>query len=443
MNSNDQEVRTSPWGDPLKYRWLIFGVTGFVYFLAWLHRVAPTVVARDLAVAFNADATMLGVIASAYYYLYSAVQPPVGLLADTLGPKKVVTLFTAVAAVGCVIFASATDAWMATIGRALIGAGVGGVFVPAIKLFSRWFRPDEFAGLTGLLLTVGCMGSLTGALPLTYLVVLTGWRASFMAVGGVTLLMALLSWLILRDRPTDKGWAPVPGTFSVDSQGAGEAPDGIGPLKRLGMVFQNRNFWMVCGATFFSGGASLSFQGLWAVPFLTDVYGMSRVKAGGMLMLIPLGFGVAAPTVGFLSDRLGLNRKMVLVVALTLASAIWGIFLVSGGKPPLLLIPFLYFSMGMLSGGSLPLYMTITKELFPPWLTGTAVGLMNPAAFLATALYQPFTGWLLDMVGPTSSGVYPLQAYRNVFITFMISCLLSLVSVSILSQERKPVKETA
>ncbi len=63
------------------------------------------------------------------------------------------------------------------------------------------------------------------------------------------------------------------------------------------------------------------------------------------------------------------------------------------------------------------MYMTMLKEFFPPWLTGTAVGLMNPAAFLAAALFQPFTGYLMDAVGRTGS-TYPLEAYQQVFTVY-------------------------
>ncbi|MBW2085961.1 MAG: hypothetical protein JRI54_08045, partial [Deltaproteobacteria bacterium] len=93
----------------------------------------------------------------------------------------------------------------------------------------------------------------------------------------------------------------------------------------------------------------------------------------------------------------------------------------------------LFLIMGFCGGGGLPLYMTITKELFPPWLTGTAVGLMNPSAFLATALYQPFTGYLLDRVGLLASGGYPLKAYQHIFIVFLISYILAFLIAMMIS----------
>ena len=420
-----------------RYGWLIFSVLAAIYFIACLHRVAPTVIARDLAQAFNADAVVLGVIASSYFYLYSAVQPPVGILADTIGPRMVVTIFTFIAAIGGFIFATADSATMSTIGRALVGAGVGGVFVPALKIFSRWFRASEFASLTGILLAVSGLGGLAAALPLTYMVLFLGWRISFVILAVFSLFLAVICWVVVRDRPEDKGWPPVEIDVAHSAHIASEPQEDMGTFKRLGIIFRNFNFWMITTALFFSGGAALAFQGLWAVPYLIDVYGLSRAKAGGLLMLIPFGFAVGAPLFGLLIDRFAFNRKMVIVGSTLVSILSWIILLIFGGRTSYLLVIPLFLSFGLLGGGSLTIFMTITKELFPPWLTGTAVGLMNPAGFLATAFYQPLTGLLLDRVGQLDSGAYPLEAYQHVFIAFLISFIIALMATLMLSPPKK------
>jgi len=416
-----------------RYRWLIFGILGTIYFLACLHRVAPTVIARDLAQAFNADAVVLGLIASSYFYLYSAVQPPVGILTDTIGPRMVVTIFTVIAAAGGFIFGTASNAAMSMLGRALIGVGVGGVFVPSLKIFSRWFRASEFASLTGILLAISGLGGLSAALPLTYLVLFLGWRLSFVLLGAFSLFLALICWVVVRDRPEDKGWPPMEIEVAQSQPVASELPEDMRTFKRLGLILRSFNFWMITLALFFSGGVSLTFQGLWAVPYLIDAYGLSRAKAGGLLMLIPFGFAIGALVFGLLIDRLALNRKSVVICSMSLSISCWIILLFFGGRSSYLLVILLFLALGLLGGGYLTVIMTITKELFPTWLTGTAVGLINPAAFLATALYQPLTGFLLDRVGPLDSGAYPLEAYQLVFIVFLISISIALIATIMLS----------
>lgn len=415
-------------GDPLHYRWVIFVVLGAIYFLACLHRISPTVIARDLVLEFGADATALGLMSSAYFYLYAAAQPPVGVLSDTWGPRAVTTVFAFIACIGVFVFGFAPNMAVATIGRALIGIGVGGVFVPALKIFSKWFRSREFAAMTGVFLAMGNAGNLAASLPLTYLVLLLGWRMSHAAIGGATFLLIVMSWLVLRDKPEDKGWPPVTEALHQSVREASDAPAGISTRKRLGIVFSKPKFWMVTASTFFFGGPTLTFQGLWAVPYLMDVYGYDRVRAGGLLMLLPLGFIIGAPAFGFLADRLPVGRKPVLLASLGLALSFWALFLFSGGRPHPAFIGPAFLIIGACGGGSLSLYMTITKELFPPWLTGTAIGLMNPAAFFSTALFQPFSGYLMDAVGPVGA-VYPVAAYQNVFIAISVFMVLGLFSI--------------
>jgi MFS family permease len=141
-------------------------------------------------------------------------------------------------------------------------------------------------------------------------------------------------------------------------------------------------------------------------------------------MILPLGFIIGSPLLGFLADGLNMGRKRILLITVFPSVACWSVFFLSGGKPNSSFIIPLFFLMGLCGGGALSLYMTILKEFFPPRLTGTAVGLMNPAAFLATALFQPFTGYLLDAVGRTGSA-YPLEAYHQVFTVFFISMLIA------------------
>lgn len=421
--------------DPFKYRWLMFCVVGVIYFFVCLHRISTTVIARDLVIAFDADATALGLMSSAYFYLYAAVQPPVGVLSDTLGPRRVIASFTVIACMGAVIFGTASNMTMATLGRALIGIGVGGVFIPGLKIFSRWYRKREFAGVTGAFLAAGNGGNLSASLPLTYLVLSLGWRTSFLAIGGFSLLMAMVSWGILRDKPEDKGWRPIEAEENPSYPISEDAQGSIGTHKRLAMVLRKPSFWMVAISTFFFGGPALTFQGLWAVPYLMDVHGFSRLQAGGLLMMIPLGFIIGAPTFGFLSDRVSVSRKGILLFSLGLGMGCWAFFFLTGGRPAAVYLVPLFLIMGTCGGGSLSLYMTITKELFPSWLTGTALGLVNPAAFLSTALFQPFTGFLMDTVG-RAGAIYPLEAYYQVFACFFISMTIGIMTLIPLSIEK-------
>jgi sugar phosphate permease len=417
--------------DPFRYRWLMLGVLGLIYFMACLHRIAPTIIAKDLVFEFGADATALGLMASTYFYLYAAVQPPVGILSDKIGPRKVATIFALIACAGCLVFALAPNMLMAGVGRGLVGIGVGGIFVPGLKIFSGWYKPTEFATVTGIFLALGNLGNLSGSLPLTYLVMHLGWRSSFLAIAGVALPLAVLAWWILRDKPEDKGWPPIVTHPLEPAPAAAALPADPSAGKGFGLIFKSSGFWMITLSYFFTSGPGLSFQGLWSVPYLMDVYGFTRLQAGGTLMALPLGFIIGSPLIGILADRLRIGRKKMLLLTLLPSVSFWCLLFLSGGKINSAFIVPLFFLMGVFGGGSLSLYMTILKEFFPPRLTGTAVGFMNPAGFLAAALFQPFTGYLMDAVGRKGSA-YPLAAYQNVFTVFVISMLVAYALILLL-----------
>ena len=406
----------------------MFVIGGIIYFFACLHRVSPTVIAHDLTLEFTLNATMLGLIASAYFYLYAFIQPPVGILSDTIGPRRVVTFFTLIACIGSVVFGMAVNPVMAIVGRCLIGIGVGGIFVPVLKLFSQWFRPNEFASLTGIMLAIGYLGGIFASAPLTLLVLHVGWRISFVIIGVLTIIMGGLFWIIARDKPEDKGWPSIANNTSM-SEGTEDIPGTITNRQRLKMVIIHPGFWLITLSIFFVGGAGITFSGLWAVPFLMDIHHYSRMEAGGMLMLSMIGFAVGAAMSGVLTDRLGLNKKAIIIITLSLGFIYYSLFSTIGDRIPHFVLIIIFFVMGVFGGGTVPIFMAMTKELFPNWLTGTAIGLMNPAAFLATAIYQPITGLLMDRVGKTASGTFPYEAYQKVFIMVLGAFIISFIFI--------------
>ena len=412
------------------YRWTLLGIVSVLYYFVCLHRVSPTVVARDLVQSFQADAVTLGLISSAYFYLYSSLQPVVGYLTDTVSPRKIMALFFAASAVGAVIFGIAPNATVAVLGRLLIGAGLAGIFVPALKLFSHWYRVDQYSGLTGLMLMVGGLGSISAALPLTYLVVLSGWRNAFIGIGVFSVVLALICWAVVRDTPEEKNW-PSPGVAHASPK----KESAVGFRKKSAMIAGSLDFWIIFFSTFFTGGASLSFQGLWSIPYLMDVFGLDRIYAGSILMLFPLGFALGGPTLGFLVERLHLSHKRVLLSGLLIASLGWTVMLTLDGHGPVFVVASLLFVFGFIGGGTLPLYYTITRDLFPTWLMGTASGLMNAAAFLGTAVYQPFTGYLLKGFS-LQPGVFSFEGYRLLLSVFIASYMIAFIATLMLKSGR-------
>jgi len=150
----------------LSYRWLIFVIMASIYFAAFFHRVCPAVIALDIQETFNISAELVGLLASAYFYGYAIIQFPAGLLSDSFGPRKSVTLFAIIGAVGSILFGLAPNIETALVGRVLVGLGAGMVFAPTMKILSSWFRVNEFTKMNAIFLATGGVGALSAAEPL-------------------------------------------------------------------------------------------------------------------------------------------------------------------------------------------------------------------------------------------------------------------------------------
>ena len=391
-----------PYRDP--HRWTVFSVICLVYFFVYFHRVSTSVIVPDLLKAFDTHATALGLMSSMYFYIYALEQPLVGYLTDRLGPVRVIGVWSLVAAVGCFMFGMAPNIFWASVARALIGFGVGGVYVPAIKAFSQWFRKKEFSFMIGLLMSVGNFGAVIATTPLAWSVDLWGWRITFYVIGGITLILAFVALVFTRDKPEPQTPA-IPGKFHCDQ---------ASPESSVSQILVSGRLWLI--ATIFLGiyGTVLTLQGLWATPFLMSALGIARIHASKLNMLIPIGFIIGSPLIGWLSERLSWPKITTLRVIIFINIISWiGItfcytWLGAVGLSVMLLV------MGLAGGGFISVFWGVIRETTPEKTLGMVSGLINPAPFVGVAVFQVVTGTILNRTEPID-GLYPLSGFTDAF----------------------------
>ncbi|OLC37452.1 MAG: hypothetical protein AUH81_06020 [Candidatus Rokubacteria bacterium 13_1_40CM_4_69_5] len=361
---------------PSPYRWVILGVTVIAFMQTHLHRMAfapliPTFVG-DLGLSYAAA----GTIQTAYFWTYTVVQVPVGVIADRWGTRRVMLACTALLTLGVVAFAlSATFAASIT-ARMLVGLGAAAVWVPAMRLVSEWFPPGEWARATGMVSAGGGIGGTLGLLLVPWLASVWGWRWAYGATAAPALLTLALIALCLRPGPG--------GTAAGASPGS------------LGTVLATRALWPFNLMVFFSYGAYFSF--LTFLPaFLVKVLGATQPEAGAITGLITAGTIVSWPLAGWLSDRQG-RRKPITLLSQTASVASCVVFA--------LVVPELSLSgaavtallTGILVGGEiLPFVMVV--ELFPPALAATAAGVANAACFVGSMVLPIVLGRIVDVTG--------------------------------------------
>jgi len=419
--SENKKQRTS-----LSYRWLIFSILAIGYAIVYFHRVAPAVVAPELTKSFAIKGAALGALASAYFYPYALMQIPSGLLSDSLGPKKTVTLFTLVAALGAILFGLSPTLFTAILGRTMVGLGVAVLFIPTLKILANWFKKERFAIVTGFLMAIGGVGWLSAATPLALLTLWIGWRATFIIMGFVSLVLALLTYLIVKDSP--------PSLVALGSpQTKDKTPKSSGGEKRLPLfmgvkiVLSEKKFWPLAIWFFCTGGILFGFGGLWAGPYLTQVYGLSKTQAGNILTMIAVGMIGGSPLLGYLSEKVFRARKPVLLISSSIITGTWVLLVFWIDGLTIASLYGLFILLGIFASGIVTIGFTVAKELFPIQVAGTSTGITNLFPFAGGALFQPLIGLILDYSGKLGT-IYSTEAYQISFIGFLIAAILALVS---------------
>ncbi|OIP99512.1 MAG: MFS transporter [Zetaproteobacteria bacterium CG2_30_46_52] len=405
-----------------RLQWSAFIVVGLAYVLSFFHRFAPAAIADDLQQAFATSGAELGALAATYFYIYTLMQIPTGILADTLGPRRIVAIGGLIAGIGSILFGLADTLTMASIGRLLVGLGVSVTFISLLKLNASWFHDRQFATMTGATILLGNAGSLLAAAPLAWALGFVSWRTVFVAVGVFSIVLGVFSWWLVRNKPGDVG---LPSMRELDGKVSHAAHDGHW-YDGLLVVLKNRATWPGLFVNMGLAGSLFTFAGLWAVPFLRDCYGMDRAMATEHTTLLLAGFAIGAFFIGTLSDRLG-RRKPVMIAGALVYCLCWLPMLANAPMSSLVSYS-LFFLMG-LSAPSFTLSWSCAKEVNPPALSGMATSVVNVGAFLGTAILQPLVGWAIDVSHSGNINALVAADYQWGIAILLTFSLLGLIAI--------------
>lgn len=402
----------------VRLRWTGFAIVGLAYVLSFFHRFAPAAISGDLQQTFHTSAAALGGLSATYFYVYTVMQIPTGILVDTLGPRRVVAMGGVIAGIGSVLFGIADTLAAASVGRLLVGLGVSVMFISMLKLNAAWFHDRLFATMTGATILLGNAGSLLAAAPLAWALTYVSWRTAFVDVGIFSLLLAALAWWLVRDNP---GQAGLPSMREMDGKTA-HPPHSGHWYDGLIIVLKNRATWPGLWVNMGLAGSLFAFGGLWAVPFLRDVHGMDRTMATNHTTLLLAGFAIGAFFIGRISDRIG-RRKPVMITGALVYCLCW-LPMLSGAPIGGTSGYVLFLVMGLFAP-SFTLSWACAKEVNPHALSGMATSVVNVGAFLGTAIMQPLVGWAIDHahsgIGDTPLGIGDYRAGLAILTGFALT----------------------
>lgn len=402
MPSSAQQASTAKTYSQSILPWIVWGLACVFYFYEFLLQVSPSVMGNELMRDFAITSQTLGFLSGIYYYSYSPMQLPCGVLMDHFGPRIMLTIATSVCALSTLAFGMTDSLSMACFARLMIGFGSAFAVVGSMKLAANWFPPNRFALLTGLMVTIGMLGAISGEAPLALLVDHYGWRHSMSIMGMIGILLAFSIFMVAKDYPSTSTKA------LRDKKTPAQDP----MLKSLIAILKNKQLWLI--ATY--GGlmymATPVFCGLWGVPFLMYKMHLAKSVAANYISLVFIGWAVASPLWGLYSNRIGLRKPPMYIGAVgALMTSLLFIYapIESGWIMGSLLLAFGLFSAGFLCAFS------VAKELCNSHYVATGLGFMNMINMVGVAIAQPFIGFVLDKFWNgelvNNVRVYPLEAY--------------------------------
>ena len=411
---------------PTRWRWVLWVALAGGFLLVNFHRVSTGVLSGPLARTFDATGTELGFLHASFFYIYAALQLPSGLVVDRFGTRRVAGVGLLAMSVGVVGFAVSGTFLAAFLSRAVVGLGGSVLFIATLRFLANWYRPREFATMTGLTVAAAGVGGVLATTPLALAVESTGWRNSMLVAALVGLAFAVAVALLVRDRPADAGFEPI---------------DGVTPpagFPDLGTVASNTrrvltapSTWLLGFVLFFLLGTNFTVLGLWGVPYIVHLYDVSVPRASNYVLLGNLGLLVGPPVVGWLSDRVG--HRVPLMFAAVLAFVLAYSVILLTVTPPLAVVGAVLFAANFTAGGNILAY-AVVKERHVAAASGTVTGTVNSIGYFGAAVFPAAMGAVLDAywTGETVAGarIYTALGYRVAFGIATLSGLLSLACLA-------------
>lgn len=382
------------------------------YIMCSFQKMCPSIVIGDMSKDYGVDVADLDIFTPIYWYAYGVVQIFAGLLADTFEPSFLLCGSMTLAGIGSIIIGASKSLSLGVFARLIIGLGCGPVYVVITRYNANWFNLKYYGVMEGIFLAIGCCGAILAQSPLASMCNAVGWRNSFYIIGGMTLFFALLSIFFVRGSPTKFGYRHVNKQMEEVVTHDTFIQKLIQLKDNLIVVIKYPWYWLPCMFIVLSVPPYYTTAGMWASPYLRDIFGMSNVQAGSMLTCITVGVLLSDLITPWISNFVK-SRKWVCASLSFLAVmiSVWGYVRVD--KMSTSEIGGLFFLYGCLTMPSFCICSPLFREYYHPQVSATAIGLANSLDCISSGLFQMFVSWIIQQYGKQpGTDKYTVEGYR-------------------------------
>ena len=378
-------------------RFILVFSTFLLTILLYIDRACISAAKEDITRDLNFDMTDFGWVMAMFTLGYALFQTPSGKLADSRGPRTIITTIVALWSVLTALTGAAWNFVSMMVIRFLFGAGEAGAFPSLAKVVFNWFPVRE----RGIVQGINFSGSRLGAafaLPLVaWMLTRMGWRWTFVVFGCFGLLFSILWYLLFRNKPEQsKAISAEEKEYILTTR---QQPSSSTKASlSFGRIISSRNMWMNM-VQYICSNFTFYFTLTWMYPYLKERFALGGIEAGFYAMAPLVGGAVGNWFSGILVDaiyrrgNLKLSRRLPAIIGFILAG--FGIIMMSMSNSPQVSIIFLtiaIFGADMTLSPSWSFCIDIGKEN-----AGAVSGTMNMAgnlgAFVTIIAFPYLLGW--------------------------------------------------
>ncbi len=357
---------------------LLYSIVSFFLFFEMAIQVSPSVMATQLMHDLNIGAFGLGFMSGVYFYTYTAMQIPSGVLFDKYNPRIIITLAILICTLGTLLFSFANSAFLGSIARLLMGAGSAFAFVAVLVVTADLFKAKYFAMMTGITQMLAALGAMAGQMPISLLLHSVGWRHTLWILVLIGLILTVVVWKLLKYEKKSQTENPLHTKIDIKTS-----------LKK---IISDRQTWYIALYACFLWAPMSSFASLWGVPFLVSADHLGQTTAAFLCSFMWLGLALASPLLGMFSTAIN-NRVFPLYITALIGAISFGLILEY--HLSFVLLGMLLFLAGAACSGQ-ALSFTLVKENNSNSVKATAIAFNNMAVVISGAVFQPVIGKLIE-----------------------------------------------
>ncbi len=382
--------------------WAVWGAAAIFVLYQFILQTSPGIFVNQLERQFDIGAGRVGALSASFFYTYVLMQIPGGVLVDRFGPRKVLNVSVPLAALAAFMFAHADGLFEAESARLLMGLACGPAVAATLVLAATWFPPARFALIAGMTEMLGMIGGGVNDVFLARWVANVGWRDTMFGLGLFGVVLTLLIWIVIRNRPR------------------GAPPESVQQLEDAGTwrglldVLKSRQVWFA--ATF--GGLTFAvisvFASLWCIPYIRQVCPIvDEPEAASAASALFWGAAVGAPALGWLSDRLGKRKPVMFGAAVVCVFASLAVVLLP--QMSLWTMTVVLFVLGFASGVYVVAF-AVVRESIPLETRGVGLSFTNMMFMITAPILQPLIGYLIELGGAQApqkgTDLYSTESYQ-------------------------------